>query len=252
MKLSDKTAIVTGAAGGIGKGIAIQFAEEGANVVANDLSFSAAESVSEKIEDMGQKAIPVQGDVTKFDEMEKTFEEAIAAFGRVDILVSNAGIRKDSPVHTLTEAQWDDVIDVQLKGCFNCIKLAQKYMVHQKYGKIIIIASPVPPGLIKPGHINYSAANGGLIGLTTSLAVELGAYNINVNGIAPDYIETQMTRDSLRRDGMFLDDFKKIALAQIPLRRLGRVEDVSKVAVFLASDDSGYISGQVIKVRGGP
>ena len=252
MRLSEKTAIVTGAASGIGRRIAIHFAEEGANVVANDLSFMAAESVSERIKDMGREAVPVQGDVTEMEEMERVFDEAIAAFGKVDILVSNAGIRKDSPIHLLTETQWDEVIDVQLKGCFNCVKLAQKYMVQQRYGKIIIMASPVPPGLVKPGHINYSAANAGLIGLTASLAIELGAYNINVNCVAPDFIETQMTRESIRKDGMFLDDFKKIALAHIPLRRLGTVEDVSNVALFLASDESGYVSGQVIKVKGGP
>ena len=252
MRLSEKVAIITGAASGIGRRTAIHFAEEGANVVANDLSLMAAESVSEKIKDMGREAIPAEGDVTSKEDMTRIFDEAVTAFGKVDILVSNAGIRKDSPIHVLTENRWDEVIDVQLKGCFNCVKLAQKYMVEQRYGKIIIMASPIPPGLVKPGHVNYSAANAGLIGLTTSLAIELGAYNINVNCIAPDFIETQMTRESIRGDGMFLDDFKKIALARIPLRRLGTAEDVSNVAVFLASDESSYVSGQVIEVKGGP
>ena len=132
MRLSEKTAIVTGAASGIGRGIALKFAEEGANVVANDLSLMAAESVSEKIKDMGRESIPVQADVTNMEEMEGMFDEAVSTFGKLDILVSNAGIRKDSPIHTLTEAQWDEVIDVQLKGCFNCVKPAQKYMVRQR------------------------------------------------------------------------------------------------------------------------
>ena len=125
-------------------------------------------------------------------------------------------------------------------------------MIQRQYGKIIIIASPVPPDLGRPGNLNYSAASAGLIGMTTSLAIELGSYNINVNCIAPDFIETAMTRENIKKDGMFLDDFKKVALARIPLRRLGTVEDVANVALFLASDDSAYVSGQVIKVRGGP
>ncbi len=252
VRLSDKVAIVTGSASGIGRGIALKFAEQGAKVVTNDLSFMAAESVSEKIKDSGGESIPVQADVSSIEEIGKMFDEVMAAFGKVDILVSNAGVRKDSPIHNLTEAQWDEVINVQLKGCFNCVKQAQKYMVRQRYGKIVIIASPIPPGLGRPGHSNYSAANAGLIGLTTSLAIELGGYNINVNCIAPDFIETQMTRENIRSEGMFLDDFKKAALALIPLRRLGTVEDVSNAAVFLASDESSYISGQMIKVKGGP
>jgi 3-oxoacyl-[acyl-carrier protein] reductase len=245
VRLSEKVAVVTGSASGIGRGIALKFAEHGAKVVANDLSFMAAESVSEKINDSGGEAIPVQADVSSREDIEKMFDEVMNTFGRVDILVSNAGVRKDSLIHNLTESQWDEVINVQLKGCFNCVKQAQQYMVRQSYGKIVIIASPIPPGLGGPGQSNYSAANAGLIGLTTSLAIELGGYNINVNCIAPDFIETKMTRESIRSEGMYLDDFKKAALALIPLRRLGTVEDVSNAAVFLASDESSYISGQV-------
>lgn len=254
MRLKDKVAIVTGAAEGIGKGIALKFAGEGAKVVVNDFSFMAAESISEKIEDMAgkDKALPVQADVCSMKEMEDLFNETITRFGRVDILVSNAGIRDDSPVHTMTEEQWDKVINVQLKGCFNCIKLAQKYMVKQRYGKIVIISAPVPLSFGKPGHINYSAANSGLHGLTASLAIELGRYNINVNCIAPEFILTKMTRESIKKDGMYIDDFKKIVLAQIPMRRLGTAEDVSNVAAFLASDESSYVTGQVLNVRGGP
>jgi len=252
MRLKGKVAVITGAAGDIGRGIALKFAEEGADVVANDLTLMAAESVTEKIKEMGKRAIPFQGDVIDFNSMEKMFSQAIASFGKVDILVSNAGIRRDSSIQVLNESEWDAVINVQLKGCFNCAKAAQKHMVKNQSGKIVIIASPVPPGLGKPGNVNYSAANAGLMGLTTSLAIELGAYNINVNCIAPDFIQTRMTRESIKYEGMFLEDFKKAALAHIPLRRLGTVEDVSGVALFLASDESAYVSGQVIKVKGGP
>jgi 3-oxoacyl-[acyl-carrier protein] reductase len=252
MRLEGKVAVITGAAGDIGRGIALRFAEEGADVVVNDLSLMAAESVTEKIKVMGKRAIPFPGDVTDSGTMEALFGKAVASFGKVDILVSNAGVRQDALIHSLTESQWDEVIAVSLKGCFNCIKAAQKYMVEKQYGKIVIMASPVPPGLGKPGTVNYSAANAGLMGLTQSLAIELGAYNINVNCIAPDFIQTRMTRESLKQEGMFMDDFQKAALAHIPLRRLGTVGDVSGVALFLASDESGYVSGQVIKVRGGP
>jgi 3-oxoacyl-[acyl-carrier protein] reductase len=252
MRLEGKVAVITGAAGDIGRGIALRFAGEGADIVANDLSLMAAESVTEKIKEMGRRAIPFPGDVTDSGTMEALFGKAVASFGKVDILVSNAGLRQDAFIHDLDESQWDEVIGVSLKGCFNCIKSAQKHMVVKQYGKVVIIASPVPPGLGKPGNVNYSAANAGLMGITQSLAIELGAYNINVNCIAPDFIQTRMTRESLKQEGMFLDDFKKAALAHIPLRRLGTVEDVSGVALFLASDESGYVSGQVIKVKGGP
>jgi 3-oxoacyl-[acyl-carrier protein] reductase len=252
MRLEGKVAVITGAAGDLGRGIALGFAREGAHIVANDLSLMAAESVSDKIKAMGKRAIPFPGDVTDSGTMEAMFDKSVASFGKVDILVSNAGIRQDAFIHALSESQWDEVIAVLLKGCFNCIKAAQKHMVEKRYGKIIIIASPVPPGLGKPGNANYSAANAGLMGLTQSLAIELGAYNINVNCIAPDFIQTRMIRESLKQEGMFMDDFKKAALAHIPLRRLGTVEDVSGVALFLASDESGYMTGQVLKVKGGP
>ena len=251
MRLSGKTAIVTGGADGIGKGISMTLAREGARVVVNDISFMAAESVSDKIKDARGEAVPLQADVSRMTDMEKLFEEAVSEFGRVDIFVSNAGVRRDAPLHLMTEAQWDDVLKVQLNGCFNGVKLAQKYMVEQNYGKIIIVASPVPPAVGKSGSINYSAANSGLSGLAASLAVELGRHNINVNCIAPEYIQTAMLRESARSEGMYMDDFKRAVLVKIPLRRLGTPEDVGNLASFLASDESGYISGQTIKISGG-
>jgi len=254
MKLKEKVAIITGAANGIGRGTALRFAHEGAFVVANDLSFMAAESISEKINgEFGKnRAIPVEADVTNIEDVKNLFNEAVSKFGRVDILVSNAGVRDDSSLDKMSEERWDRVIDVHLKGCFNCIMEAQKLMTKQQYGKIIIMSSPVPPLLRNPGRTNYDTASAGLAGLTASLAVDLGPYNINVNCIAPEFIQTQMSIDNAKRDGMYLDDFKKAVLSQIPLRRLGKPEDIGNVAVFLASDDSGYVSGQVLNVRGGP
>ncbi len=252
MRLKDSVAVVTGAASGIGAGIALRFAEEGAQVIVNDRSLMAAESVSEKIEDMGGKAIPFDADVSKIEDVERMFGEAKEQFDRVDILVSNAGVRRDAPIHAMTAKQWDDVLRVQLKGCFNCVQVAQQYMVPQCAGKIVVVASPIPAGMGFPGQVNYGAANGGLIGLTTSLATELGVHNINVNAIAPDFIETPMTREAARKDDLYLDDYRKAALAFIPLRRLGTPDDVANVAVFLASSESSYVSGQVIGVKGGP
>jgi|TARA_Y100000310_G_scaffold26762_1_gene25523 3-oxoacyl-[acyl-carrier protein] reductase len=252
VRLKDSVAVVTGAASGIGAGIALRFAEEGAQVIVNDRSLMAAESVSEKIEDMGGKAIPFDADVSKIEDVERMFGEAKEQFDRVDILVSNAGVRRDAPIHAMTAKQWDDVLRVQLKGCFNCVQVAQQYMVPQCAGKIVVVASPIPAGMGFPGQVNYGAANGGLIGLTTSLATELGVHNINVNAIAPDFIETPMTREAARKDDLYLDDYRKAALAFIPLRRLGTPDDVANVAVFLASSESSYVSGQVIGVKGGP
>jgi len=252
MKLLDKVAIITGSANGIGKGIALKLAEHGANVVVSDTSLMAAEDLCEKIEDMGRKSIPVKADVTIMEDVEQMVSQAIAEFDRVDILVSNAGIRKDAPIQNMTDAEWNRVIDTQLKGCFNTVRLAQKHMVKQGYGKIIIVSSPIPSGLGSAGQTNYSAANAGLAGMTVSLALELGKYNINVNCIAPDFIETQMIRENIRQENMYLEDLKKALPSQIALRRLGKVEDVGNVAVFLASDESSYVTGQIIHVKGGP
>jgi 3-oxoacyl-[acyl-carrier protein] reductase len=252
MRLKDKTAIITGAAGDIGRGIALRFAAEGARVVVNDLSAGAVESVCDAVKAAGGKALAAPGDVARMEQMGSIFELAVGKWGAIDILVSNAGVRVDAPIQSLTEEQWDEVIRVHLKGSFVCTKLAQRYMVKQGHGRIVMVGSPVPAGLGSPGQANYCAANSGLVGLTTSLAIELGPHDITVNCIAPDFIETKMTRENARRDGLFMDDFKKAVMAKIPLRRLGTADDVAAVALFLGSDEAGYVSGQVINVRGGP
>ena len=256
MRFLDKVAMITGGSGEIGREIALNFAREGALVAVGDLSFMAAESVTDKIKEMKRKALPFKADVTNPQEMEAVVGEVVSSFGKIDILVHCAGIRRDSPFHAMTDTAWDEVMNVQLKGCFTTARLAQKYMVRDKYGKIIIIASPVPSdmeiSLGMVGQANYDAANAGLMGLTTSLAIELGPYNINVNCVAPEFIETKMTIETVRRQGMYMDDFKKAVLAHIPLRRLGTVADVSNTVLFLACEESDYITGQVIKVKGGP
>jgi len=252
VKLEKKVAVVTGAGRGIGKAIATRLAEEGARVVVSDIDLSFAENIAEKLKKMGRQTLAVKADVADWPEVEQMFEQVGQRFGGVDILVNNAGIRRDAPFHKITEKDWDSVIAVQLKGSFNCARAAQKYMVKQNYGKIVNLSSPVPASPGNQGQTSYASASAAIEGFTKALALELGRYNINVNCVTPDFIDTEMTRNAARKEGMYLDDFKRFALAQIPLRRLGRAEDVANVVLFLVSDESSFIPGQVISVRGGP
>jgi len=252
MRLSEKVALVTGAGRGIGRAIALRFSDEGAKVVANDINLAAAESLVERLKRMGRMALAVGADVSKREQVEEMFARAVREFGKVDILVNNAGMRRDILIHKMSEDEWDAVININLKGSFNCAQAAQRYMVKQNYGKIVSISSTVPATFVDRGLAHYSSASAGLKGLTQALALELGRYNINVNCIVADFIDTEMTRDSARRVGMYLDDLKRAAAAQIALRRLGTVEDVANVALFLACDESSFISGQAIQVKGGP
>ena len=252
MKLEKKVAIVTGAGRGIGKATAIRLAEEGASVVVNDIDGSFAQHVSEQIHFMNRATLAVEADVSKPPEVSQMFKQVEKRFGRLDILVNNAGIRKDTPFHKLKAADLDVHLDVLLKGSFNCAQEAQRIMVRQNYGKIVNLSSPIPSSLGKQSQLSYASAATAIEGLTKALALELGRHNINVNCVAPDFIDTEMMRSLARREGMYVNDFKKFAPAQIPLRRLGRPEDVANVILFLASDASGFISGQVIYVRGGP
>ena len=252
MRLEKKVAVVTGAGRGIGKAVANRLAEEGARVVVNDVDLAFAENVAEKLKKMGREALPLKADVSSWYEVAQMFKAAERRFGGVDILVNNAGIRKDAPFHKVSEEDWDSAIAIQLKGCFMCARAAQKYMVKQNYGKIVNLSSPVPASLGERSQTSYTSASAAIQGFTKALAGELGPYNINVNCIAPDFIDTEMTRNTARKEGMYLDDFRKFAVAQIPLRRMGSVEDVANVVLFLVSDESSFMSGQVICVRGGP
>ncbi len=252
MKLENKVAVVTGAGRGIGKAIATRLAEEGARVVVNDVDLAFAENIVEKLKLAGRQALAIKADVANWPEVEAMFKQIEQRFGGVDILVNNAGIRKDVPFHKISEAEWDSVLAVQLKGSFNCARAAQKYMLKQNSGKIVNLSSPVPASLGNRGHSNYASASAAIEGFTKALAQELGRHNINVNCVAPDFIDTEMSRMAARREGMYLDDFKRFAIAQIPLRRMGTPGDVANVVLFLVSDEASFISGQVICVRGGP
>ncbi|GIM47552.1 beta-ketoacyl-ACP reductase [Collibacillus ludicampi] len=241
---NGKVAVITGGSRGIGKAIALKFAEKGAKVVVNySGSQAAAEEVVSAIRSQGGEAIAVQGDVSRYEDAERLVTTALETYGRVDILVNNAGITRDNLLIRMKEEEWDAVIDTNLKGVFHCTKAVARPMMKQRSGRIINIASVV--GLMgNPGQANYVAAKAGVIGLTKTAAKELATRGITVNAVAPGYIETDMT-------AALEDTYKQKLFEQIPLGRLGKPEDVAGVVLFLASDDAAYMTGQVLSVDGG-
>lgn len=240
--LKGKTAIVTGASRGIGKAIALKLAENGANIVLNYRSSSIDDIINE-IEAKGVKVVAVQGDVSISEDADKLIKAAVDNFGSVDILVNNAGITKDGLLMRMKDEDFDKVIDVNLKGAFNTIRAASTIMMKQRSGKIINLSSVV--GLTgNAGQANYSASKAGLLGLTKSVARELAARGITCNAVAPGFIETDMT-------DVLSDKVKEGLLNNIPLKRLGKPEDVANLVCFLASQNANYITGQVMNVDGG-
>lgn len=242
--LKDKIALVTGASRGIGRAIALKFAQNGAHVVINYSSSQAqAQNLKEEIESFGVRALVVKCDVSSSEEVNAMFSQIEKGFGRLDILVNNAGITKDGLILRMNEEDFDKVVAINLKGAFLCSKAASKIMVKQREGSIINISSVVGiTGNI--GQANYAASKAGVIGLTKSLAKELASRNIRVNAIAPGFIKTDMTE-------VLSDKVKEAMLSSIPLGRFGEADEVANVALFLASNLSSYITGQVIVVDGG-
>ncbi len=244
MLLENKTAIVTGSAKGIGKGIATEFAKQGATVVINYCgSKEAALKTVEEIKAFGGKAIPYQADISDYEMSKKMMDDIIKEYGAIDILVNNAGITRDNLILRMSESEFDDVIRTNLKGTFNCIKHVTKYMLKNKSGKIINISSISGVNGIA-GQANYSASKAGIIGLTKSFAKEMSSKGININAIAPGFIETDMTK-------VLNDKYVEEIVNTIPSKRVGRPEDIAKAALFLASDMSDYITGQTLIVDGG-
>lgn len=242
--LEGKTALVTGGSRGIGRAIAIALAKNGATVIINYCgSFEAANETAEIIKKDGGNAFLLQADVAEAADVEKMFAWIAENVKRLDILVNNAGITRDNLILKMTEEEYNRVIDTNLKGVFYCLKQASRMMLKQRYGKIINISS-ISGIHGNPGQINYSAAKAGVIGMTKTLARELASRSINVNAIAPGYINTDMTVN-LR------DEIKAKAIEAIPLRRFGEGEDIAEAVVFLASDKASYITGQVLSVDGG-
>jgi 3-oxoacyl-[acyl-carrier protein] reductase len=252
LRLENKVALITGAGGGIGKEIAWRFSGEGATVVLNDVQISLAEGVAEKLQELERKARAIQADVGNWLEVQRMVEQVCAEFGRIDILVNNAGLRKDVIFPQMSESDWDAVMVVQLKGSFNCARAVIPFMMKQGYGKIVNVSSPIPAALGKPGQVNYSSACAGVEGFTKALAWELGPYNINVNCVAPDFIDSEMTRNAARREGLYYEDLKRFVISEVPLRRLGTPADVANGVLFLATEESSFVSGQVLYIRGGP
>lgn len=242
--LDGKIALVTGASRGIGAAIAIKLAKEGAFVVINyNGSKEKAEQVKEEIEQAGGKAAIIQCNVSDFSACEAFIKEIIDTYGRIDILVNNAGITRDGLLMRMSEEAFDDVIATNLKGAFNCIRFASRYMMKQRRGRIINMSSVV--GVTgNVGQANYAASKAGLIGLTKSAARELASRNITVNAIAPGFIKTEMTE-------VLPDAVKEETKKTIPLGTFGKPEDVAAAAAFLASEEAGYITGQVLHVDGG-
>ena len=243
MRLKDKVALITGGARGIGKAIAMAYAKEGADIVVADVNLEEAEKTAKEIELLERKALALTMDVTDYTKVEEAVNKILDKFTKIDILVNNAGITKDNLLLRMSQLEWDAVLNVNLKGTFNCIRAVSRVMIKQRSGKIVSIASII--GLIgNAGQANYSASKAGIIALTKTAAKELASRNINVNAVAPGFIQTDMT-------AKLSEELKQKMLSNIPLNKLGTADDVAAVCLFLASEDSGYITGQTIVVDGG-
>lgn len=249
-RFDGRVAIVTGGSRGIGFGIANKFAEEGAKVALFDINEELLSNAAKELRDKGYEVSTFVTNVVDAEQVETSVKAVVDKYGKVDILVNNAGIIRDNLLYKMTDDDWQLVMDVHLKGSFNCARAVQKYMVEQKYGRIVNISSTSALG--NRGQANYSAAKAGLQGFTKTLAIELGKYGITTNAVAPGFIETDMTKATAERIGVPFEQFIKAAASQIPVGRTGKPEDIANAVAFFCDEASGFVNGQVLYVAGGP
>ncbi len=243
LALKNKVALITGGARGIGKEIAFLFASQGANIALCDVNQEQLDHAAKEIRDSGRECLAIKADVTDSKSVQEVVDKILDKFKKLDILINNAGITRDNLILRMSEEDWDKVIAVNLKGCFNCTRIVSKVMLKQRSGKIVNLASII--GIMgNAGQANYAASKAGIIGLTKSVAKELAPRGVRVNAIAPGFIRTEMTVK-------LPDDIQKKILSDIPLGRFGEAKDVAELALFLSSENSSYITGQVIQIDGG-
>ncbi len=250
-RFNGKVVLVTGAARGIGYATADLFASEGAHVVVCDVALEAASDAARRLQDQhGGKSLGLGCNVTDEAAVDALFDRILADFGTIDVLVNNAGVTRDNLLFKMSVADWDTVMDVHLRGTFLCTRAAQRTMVARKSGKIVNLSSTSALG--NRGQANYSTAKAGLQAFTRTAAVELGPYNVNVNAVAPGFVDTEMTRQTAVRLGRDPEAYKAERAKGIPLRRVGVPRDIANVIAFLCSEEASFVSGQIIYVKGGP
>ncbi len=248
--MTDKIAIVTGAARGIGAATALRLAADGMAVAVLDLDEAACARTVKEIADAGGRALAVGADVSKSDDVQAAVERVADELGGPTVLVNNAGVIRDNLLFKMTDDDWDTVLGVHLRGAFLMTRAVQKYMVDQRWGRVVSLSSSSALG--NRGQVNYSAAKAGMQGFTKALAIELGPFGITANAVAPGFIATDMTAATAERVGVPFEDFQKAAAERIPVRRVGQGADVAHTISFLVSEGAGFVSGQVIYVAGGP
>ncbi|MEK4425833.1 3-oxoacyl-ACP reductase FabG [Solibacillus sp. FSL K6-1523] len=249
-RFENRVALITGGSRGIGKSIAETFAESGAKIAIIDINEEALQNVQAEFKEKGFDILAIKANVVNSEDVAAAMEQVVNEFGSLDILVNNAGIIRDNLLFKMTDNDWDQVIDVHLKGAFNTTRIAQKYMVQQKYGRIINISSTSALG--NAGQANYATVKAGLQGLTKTLAKEVAKFGITSNAVAPGFIETDMTKATAERIGIPFEDFLKAGASKIPVGRTGKPSDIANAVAFFADEKSSFVNGQILYVAGGP